>query len=37
MLTDKIEPIIYNGLATIGGKNIITKGIGTVICSYTDY
>ena len=36
ILTDNIYPIIYNGVATIGGKDIITKGIGTVICSYTD-
>ena len=36
IITYKIEPIISNGVATIGGKDIITKGIGTVICSYTD-
>ena len=31
MFTDNIEPIIYIGVDTIGGKVIITKGIGTVI------
>ena len=36
MLTDKIEPIISNGVATIGGKYLITKGIGTIIWSWTD-
>ena len=36
MFTDKIEPIISNGVATIGGKNIITKGIGTVSWSWND-
>ena len=30
MFTDKIEPIISNGMATIGVKYIITKGIVTV-------
>ena len=33
MLTDNIEPIIYNGVATIGGNYLIPKGIGKVICS----
>ena len=33
MLTDKIYPIIYIGVATIGGKYIIPKEIGTVILS----
>ena len=36
MFTDKIEPIIYNGVANIGGKDIITKGIGPVIWYWTD-
>ena len=31
MLTDKIDPIITNVMATIGGKYLIPKGIGTVI------
>ena len=30
MFNDKIEPIIYNVVATIGGKYIIPKRIGTV-------
>ena len=30
MFTDKIEPIISNGVETIGGKGIIHKGIATV-------
>ena len=36
MFTDKIEPIIYNGVADIGGKYFIPKGIGTVRLSETD-
>ena len=36
MFTDKIEPIISNGVATIGRKDLITKRIGTVIWSSTD-
>ena len=36
LFTDKIEPIIYNGVAIIGGKDIITKGIGIVRWSWTD-
>ena len=35
IFNDKIEPIISNGVATIGGNNLITKGIGTVIWSCT--
>ena len=37
MFTDKIEPTIYNGVATTGGKYLIQKGIVTVIWSWTDY
>ena len=37
MLTDKIEPIISNGVANIGGKDIIQKGTGTVIWYLNDY
>ena len=37
MLTKKIEPIIYNGVETIGGKYLIPKGIGTVSWYWTDY
>ena len=37
MFTDKIDPIIYNGVANIGGKYLIPKGIDTVIWSWTDY
>ena len=36
MFTDKIEPIISNGVVTIGGKGLITKLIGTVSWSWTD-
>ena len=36
MFTEKIEPIIYNGVETMGGNDIIKKGIGTVIWSWTD-
>ena len=36
MFTDKIEPIIPNGLATIGEKDLIQNGIGTVRWSWTD-
>ena len=37
MFTDNIEPIISNGVATICGKDLITKGIGTVRWSWTNY
>ena len=37
MFTDKIDPIIFNGMETIGGKYIIPKGIVTVIWYWTDY
>ena len=37
MLTYEIEPIISNGVETIGGKDIIPKGIGTVSRSWTDH
>ena len=30
MFTDKIDPIISNGVVTIGKKDLITKDIGTV-------
>ena len=36
MFTDKIYPIIYNGVANIGGKYLIPKGIGTVRWSCID-
>ena len=36
MLTDNIDTIIPNGVATIGVKYLIPKGIGTVIWSWTD-
>ena len=36
MFTDKIETIIYNGVATICGKDLIPKGVGTVSWSWTD-
>ena len=36
MLTDKIEPIISNGVENIGGYDLIPKGIGTVRWSWTD-
>ena len=36
MFTEKIEPIISNGVSTIGGKDIIKKLIGTVSWSWTD-
>ena len=36
MFTYNIEPIICNGVEIIGGKNIITKGIGTVSWYWTD-
>ena len=36
MFTDNIQPIIYNGFATISGKDMIPKGIGIVIWYYTD-
>ena len=35
ILTDNIYPIIYNGVATIGGKDIIQKGVGIFSWSYT--
>ena len=34
--TDNIYPIISNGVANIFGKYLIPKGIGTVICYWTD-
>ena len=37
MFTDKIEPIISNGVENIVGKDIIPKGIGTVSCYWTGY
>ena len=36
MLTDKIEPIISNGVATIYVNDLFPKGIGTVIWTWTD-
>ena len=36
MSTDKIDLIISNVVAAIGGKYLIPKGIGTVICYWTD-
>ena len=30
MFTDKIEPIIFNGVANIGENDIISKGIGKI-------
>ena len=36
MLTEKIEPVISNGVTTIGGKDIIPKGIGKVRWYWTD-
>ena len=36
MFTDKIEPIISNGFATIGGKYLIPKWIGTVTWYWND-
>ena len=36
MFTDKIDPIIYNGVANIGGKDLIPKWICTVSWSWTD-
>ena len=35
MFTENIEPIISNGAATIGGKYLIPKRIGTVSWSWT--
>ena len=32
-----IEPIIYNGVATIGGKGLVPKVIGTVRSFWTNY
>ena len=37
MFTDNIVPIITNGLVTIGGNDILPKGIGTVSWYWTDY
>ena len=37
MFIDNIELVIYNKMETIGGRYIITKGIGTVIWSWNDY
>ena len=36
MSTETIEPIIYNVVATIGGKDLIPKVIRTVICYWND-
>ena len=36
LFTDKIDPTISKWMETIGGKYIISKGIGTVIWSWTD-
>ena len=36
MFTDKIESIISNGVVYIGGKDLIPKGIGTVVWYYND-
>ena len=36
IFTDKTEPIIYKVVATIGRKDSITKGFGTVRWSWTD-
>ena len=36
MFTDKIETIISNGVSTIGGKDLIPKGIYTVSWSFND-
>ena len=36
MFTDKIEPIISNGVATIGGKYIIPRMIGKVSWYWND-
>ena len=36
MLIDRIEPIIYNAVASIGWKDLIPKGIGMVSWSWTD-
>ena len=36
MFTENTDPIISNGVAKIGGKNIIPKGIGTVSWYWTD-
>ena len=35
IFADKIDPIIYNGLGTIGRKYPITKGFETVIWYWT--
>ena len=37
MFPENIEPIISNGVATIGAKDLIPKGIGRFIWSCTDY
>ena len=34
MFTDKIEPIVSNGVPTMGGKDIIPKGIVRVSWSW---
>ena len=36
MFTYKIVPTIYNGVAPIGGNDLIPKGIDTVSWSWTD-
>ena len=37
MFTDKIEPIVSNGVAIIGRNDINQKGIDTVIWSWNCY
>ena len=37
MFTDKIYPIMFDGVATIGIKYLIPKGIGTDGWYWTDY
>ena len=36
MFTEKIDPIISNGVANIGGKDIIPKGVGKFSWYWTD-
>ena len=36
MFSDKIDPIIYNGVVTIGIKDLITKHIIAVSWSFDD-
>ena len=37
MFTDKIEPIVSNGVATIAGNDLNQRGIETVIWSWNCY